>query len=272
MNRNIIAVKLAVSGAVITSLLFGGATLALAQSATAEGSVSAETTTKKPTAAETARITKIKDRANQEIDRRIEVLNKLQTRFSEMKKLSSADMQNLANELTVVIGNLTTLKAKINADTDLATLQTDVKSILSSYRVFALVIPRGHIISAADRAVSTLEQVSALANKLDARIAVEKAAGKDTTSLEALMNEVRAKISSAASEAQSAATTVASLVPDNGDKAGMDANAASLKKGRDFVKAATADLQTIKKDFTSIIKTLKTMAVMPSTSSSTPTQ
>src|SRR5258708_1750371 len=89
-------------------------------------------------------------RGDKEIDRRIAALTDLNTRIQAMQKVTDAFKAGISASITNEINTLTALKAKIDADTDSATLKSDVQSITGSYRVFALVLPQGRIAAFAD--------------------------------------------------------------------------------------------------------------------------
>ena len=78
--------------------------------------------------------------------------------------------QSLASLVSSEIANLTALKSKIEAETDLSVLKGDVKSITNSYRIFALVIPQGRIEVAADKIADVASSLTTLSGKLQARI------------------------------------------------------------------------------------------------------
>src|SRR6185436_1872535 len=98
-----------------------------------------------------AHMAQAKAKADQEITRRIDSLNKAISRLGEMKHLSDADKATLTATAQANITTLTNLKAKIDADTDLATLKADIQSITKAYRIYRLVLPRIHIDGASDR-------------------------------------------------------------------------------------------------------------------------
>src|SRR3954470_13812945 len=96
-------------------------------------------------AAMQARIATAKDRADQEIARRLSALNALNTKIQGMAKLTATEKGTLGSSITAQIAAMNDLKAKIDADPDITTLKTDIKSIAESYRIYLLVIPQGHI-------------------------------------------------------------------------------------------------------------------------------
>lgn len=227
--------------------------------------VSAETGTTSTAGAE-ARLPKIIARSDAAIVARIADLNKLNTRIAGLKNVSDAAKTNIANEVQTNNEGLTSLKAKINADTDAGTALIDEKSIYGSYRIYALVIPQGFILAAADRVGTIADMMTTTGTKLEARINVGKTAGKDVTALETALADFSAKISDARAQAATVESGVASLVPDQGDKTKLQANTAALKAARANIKTATQDLQAARKDAGTIIAGLKALHIPAATS------
>jgi len=207
------------------------------------------------------RMDAIKANAAREIDRRIALLNKDISRINAMQKLSDAQKASLVATAQTNISNLTTLKAKIAADTDIETLKTDVKSITKSYRIFALVHPQGRIIAAADRIIATSDNLTTVRGKLQVRVTAAQTAGKDVTTMNASLTEMQAKIADAKAHADAALALIANLKPDNGDQAVMDANKKALTDARAKIKAAHDALKVARKDAQTIIKGLKDAGV-----------
>lgn len=221
------------------------------------------------TTAETARIARAKDKAAQEIDRRIEALTSLMTRIDAMNKVSDTLKANLKTNVQTQIDGFTALKAKIEADTDLATLKTDIKSITESYRIYMLVLPQGRISAASDRMATIINMMASTGTKLQARINAAAQAGNDTTAVAAALADLGTQLTSAQTHAQTAINTVAPLVPDNGDKTVIESNKAALEKARQELKAGQAAIVAGRKDIATILKGLKGMKAAASASSTT---
>ena len=204
-----------------------------------------------------ARITTAKSHANQEIDRRITALTALNTRVEALVKVSATVKATIANQLGTQISNLTTLKTKVGADTDIATLKADSKSITDSYRIFVLVIPQARIAVASDSLQTTGSSMFALATKLKARVDAAVAAGADGASLNASVDDLYAKIGDANIQSDAAVSEVASLTPDLGDKAKMAANDQALKDARAKLTVTMQELRAARKDMSSIMSALK---------------
>ncbi len=197
------------------------------------------------------------DLANKEIDRRVKNLTALGTRISEAKKISPDAKTSLRGTIQTEITNLETLKAKINADTDLATLKADVQTITKSYRIYALIMPQIAILAHADRVLTLGDMMTALAAKLQTRIADAKSAGTDVTFAQTKLEDLNAKIADAKAQAQASMALVASLMPDNGDRTKMQSNIKALQDARTKLKVGQTALETARKDAVAIAKIVK---------------
>ncbi len=218
------------------------------------------------------RMTNLHTRADQEITRRINALNQLMARIQAMQKLSSADKAALTGQLQELITPFTALQAKIKVDTDVATLAADVKSITGSYRIFALIIPKGHLLAAADRMNMVSDTMTTVIAKVQTRIDELKRAGTDITAWQSLLTDATAQVADAKAQAQAAITYVSGLVPDQNDQAVFKANKDALMKARADIKVGTKDLHAARKDIGTVIDKIKklkpSMTPQPSTSSS----
>ena len=212
----------------------------------------------------TARMEKARTRAAQEIERRIEALTKINVRIGGVTKISDQFKANLNTNIQNQITALTALKVKIDGDTDLNTLKTDVQSITKSYRIFALIMPQTHIAAMADRTATAINIMIGIGNKLQTRLTEMQNAGADVSAIIATLSDMGAKISDAQAKAQAAVDVTATLVPDNGDKDKMAANKAALTEGRDNLKEAHQDLVNARKYITTILKGIRELSASSS--------
>ncbi|MDP3941744.1 MAG: hypothetical protein Q8Q49_05565 [bacterium] len=179
----------------------------------------------------------LQNRAIKEIDRRLEAMNRLITRISNIKKLSDAQKATLTTQVQTEITNLTNLKTKIQADTDIDTLRTDVKSIITSYRIYALLIPKIHIITAAESMLTATEKLSSAYTELNERVDSATVAGVDTTQMKTALATMQAKITDANTQINNAISTVSALTPT-----GYPGNISGLKTARSYLTAARKDI------------------------------
>jgi hypothetical protein len=200
----------------------------------------------------TNRQTDLKNRAGQEIDRRISALNLLISRLNTMKKLTSDQKTSFVGQIQTEISNLTALKAKIVADTDITILRADIQSIIKSYRIYVVFVPQIHLLGAADVINTTAANFTTIIAKLQTRIDQAKTSGKDTTTMQAAIADMQKKITDAQTQAAAIQAAVATLTPD-----GYPANKTAISNARGLVKTASADLKAARDDAKTIIQALK---------------
>jgi hypothetical protein len=217
------------------------------------------------------KITNAKSRAGQEITRRVNILTQLNTNVQAMVKVSASEKTAIAGEVQTEISNLNSLNAKIQADTVIATLKTDIQSITIDYRIFMLVVPQGRIEVAADKIQTVASDYTTFSAKLQARIAAAPS-GTDTTQVNAWLSDMNTQIANANTQAQAAVSLVANLQPDQGNATVEASNKTALQNARADIKTALADLKTARSDAGSIVKAIESWKVSATASSTTSTQ
>src|SRR5258708_938114 len=111
-----------------------------------------------------------KTNADRELDRRITSLNALIDRINNIVHISADQKAALVGQVQAIITDLTNLKAKIDADTDLTTLTSDKKSIVTTYRVFVFLIPKVTIMAQADRELNIAAEMTANNSAIQSKI------------------------------------------------------------------------------------------------------
>jgi hypothetical protein len=262
----------ALCGALLLPVLASAQVGAAAHAATPATTAAGAATIDAPATAKLdAKATAAKAKGDQEIDRRIQALNDLNTRVDNMQRVTATFKQNLSGNIQTQITGLTQLKAKIDADTDLATLKTDIQSVTQSYRIFALVLPMSRIAAQADREVTIITMMNQLGAKLQARISAAQQAGGNTSALLATLTDLSNKLADASTQAQAGVSVSAALTPDNGDKTKMAQNAAALKTARADLEVSQKDLIAARKDVQTIIAGLAKLPTGTASSSASAT-
>ncbi len=208
---------------------------------------------------EKARVALAMQRADQEIARRINALNALNVRINKMVRISPSDQAGLSTEVQNQISTLNSLQVKISADVaanSTSSLKTDIKSIVSSYRIFALILPQGALEAAADRILNVDSMMTTIAGLLQTRISQEQSSGSSMSTSVAALADMNAKLSAASTQANAAISGIAGLQPDNGNQTVMASNLAALKAARTKVQAAQQDLVAARKDAGAIVRAL----------------
>ncbi len=209
-------------------------------------------------------INRAKDRADQEITRRIEALNKLNARVRDMERLSDTDKSGLSATIQSQITLMQSLQTKISNDADAestSSLKADIQSITKAYRIYMLIIPQGAIQAAADRILNVTDAMTTLSGKLQTRISDAQTAGNDTSAAASALADMNAKIADAKVQVNAAVSETASLQPDNGDQTVMQANVKAMQDARTKIHAAQQDLVTARQDAGTIVKALRSWNV-----------
>lgn len=203
------------------------------------------------TAAAQARLQLIISRGNTEIDRRLITLNTLHGKIASATKLSASDAATLNATVSGDISTLNTLKTQLDADTTVTAAATDAQSIITGYRVYALVVPQVDLVKTADDQQVAEGKLASLSTKLAARITAEQQKGTNVTSLQASLNDLNAKVGASTGISANIESTVITLVPSD-----YNTNHAVLSGDRNQLLTAQADIQAAIADGKSIVAQL----------------
>jgi seryl-tRNA synthetase len=178
------------------------------------------------------------------------------TRVNSLTRLSADQKTALTNNINSNITGLTTLKAKIDADTDVTTALADVKSIYGTYRVYAEFDPQTNMLATSDTLTKAIDELTQLATKLQSRITDAGAKGNNVDSLKTLLANMQAKIADAKTQQTTVQNNIANLSPStyNSDPTGVRT---TFTTSRTLLKTARTDLQTAIQDARQIILGLK---------------
>lgn len=206
------------------------------------------------TTAQQDRLTVIKTRGDQEISRRLSELSKLTAVINNATKLTASDKSALSSEISGAVSGLTALKTTLDNETTLDAARTDAQSILTEYRVFALVMPKVHLLKIADDQVAAATKLSDAAIKLQTRLKSLKTSGKDVTALQATLDDMTTNIASAQKISSTIQSSISSLQPTDynsnhsvlvGDNAQLKASHASLVKARQDAQTVLEGIKSL---------------------------
>jgi hypothetical protein len=179
-----------------------------------------------------------------EINRRFATLTDLSSKISASKVITSSDASALQAEISSTRSGLTSLKATIDAETDLKALRTDIEKIATDYRVYLLVVPQVNLVNGADGVLAAQPKFADINTKLTAAIAKAKAAGKETAAAQTDLNAMNASVTAAVGLAGPVPAALRPLTPAqyNGGTAGPIIKNArtALGQARDDLKSAVA--------------------------------
>ena len=180
-----------------------------------------------------------------EIDRRLDTITRLQSRVSNSGTLTDADRTALQAELAADTSGLTSLRATIDGETDVSALRADVKSIVTNFRIYLLMVPKTADVIAADTELGAVARLSTLDTTLQARIDAAKAAGKDVTQAQSDLDAMNAKVAKVTPLVQGIPAAVLPLTPaqynDGTAKPILTSSRIGLQSGRGLLVGARAD-------------------------------
>lgn len=244
------------------SFLIAGAIAALALGAAPALAQSVIATTTRATH-KINTVANAKSAADKQIAARVTSLNNLLARVQAMVHLTVDEKSTIAGTVSGDISSLGALQTKIDADAT-TTLKADIQSITKGERIYLLVEPQITILAAADRAASIGDMFTALASKIQTRLASTPNATAST-----LLADLQAKVADAQTQAAAAISETASLQPDNGVTSVQTSNTAALKDARSKIKTAQSDLKAAYQDAKQIVQAIKGTQTMTSPTAST---
>ncbi len=162
-------------------------------------------------------LARIKKRADAEINRRINSLNKLLTRIQNDNKLSADEKSSISADINSNIAGLTSLKAKIDADIDAATARSDAKQIFTNFRIFANFEPKIRLLITIDNLQAVANKILGFTPKIQDLINNLKSQGKDVTSLQARLDDINKNLTLINSQLAADKTTVLSVTVSTSD-------------------------------------------------------
>jgi len=177
------------------------------------------------------------------IAERLRTIESLTAQVRSSKSLTDDDRTHLLTLLSTDQSGLTALGRHIQADTDLKTLQADVKSIYTDYRIYALVVPKVELVIAADALTAGTARLDAAGQRIAELIAKANAAGRDTSIATVALAGVVSHDSGARARLAGVSADLLGLTTE-----GYPANSAALAADRNSIEAARSDLAAATRD------------------------
>jgi hypothetical protein len=182
-----------------------------------------------------------------EIDRRLEDLMSLSAAATGDATLTSADRSTIEHTISRTRTGLKSLNSKLSADSTVLTLGPDLDAIVSSYRVYVLVVRQSWLAGATDGELAAVTALGTADTKLGAAIDLAMAAGYDTSAAETDRAAMTADTATATSLIHGLDKTVLALTPAqyNAGTAGpvMDNAGQSLATAYASLVSARAEAQ-----------------------------
>jgi len=188
-----------------------------------------------------------------EIDRRLATIERLGNAIETSRALTDDHQAALQAILDDSAAGLRALRAEIEADTTLAELREDIRSIFEDFRIYALVVRQVWLVVAADTVDVAGARLDETAADLAVLIERAEAAGQDVTEAKAHLAAMVAAIDEALAGVDGVAEDVLPLTPADWN----DGTAGPiLRATRQAIADARADLRTAMAEARQVIAAL----------------
>ena len=187
------------------------------------------------------------------VAQRVTSLNKRIAQLDNSKHLTAAQIAIIKAPITDAITAMNAAKAKLDADTDLATAKADYNSIFKDNRIYMVIVPQERTIKSTDLDAYHLTNTNTRVADLQSRIDAAKAAGKDVTASQAALDDAKAKLADVSTNITTELSEAAKLAVDHGDKTIVAANKAADANVKAARKAITADFKAVTVDFKAVV-------------------
>jgi len=235
---------------ILTTSLISAAAAAALVAGTCAPAFADQTSTPAPKSGRT--LAGIQAEAKVKTTARTAALNSAIARVTAAPDITAADRSTILGTLNTDLAGMTTVEAKIAADTTVATAVADYRTIFTTYRVYAVALPQSRYAAAADRMTgTTIPKLTDAQTKLAAALAGPDAS-KSTPALQADLADMKNQIAAATSALDGVAAKALAVTP-----ADFNSNHSVLQPIRGSVKSALADLKKAAADGKTVLAAIK---------------
>jgi hypothetical protein len=189
-----------------------------------------------------------------EVDRRLDAIDRLHALVDNADVLTAAHAASLTTILDGSASGLTALRARIAADTTVASATADVRRIFTDYRVYVLVSRQVLLVRADDGVGVAADRLATAAGQLESAIEQAESNGRDVTAARRHLEAMTAAMAAARGEVAGDPAAILGQTP-------ADWNAGTAKPvldaGRASVSAARTDLRTALREARAVLAALR---------------
>jgi hypothetical protein len=198
------------------------------------------------------RLARIKARGDEEIARRLDALNRAITAVNGATALSADARDTLSTELGNEVTGLASLRIKLEAETTAPAAANDITTMVTEYRVYALLVPKARLVRAADNQIAVEQRLGDIHTKLEKRISQAETKGKNVATLKSQLSELESHVTAAKDLSNSIETGLLPLQPTD-----YNTDHSILGGYRDKLKTAHTHNKTAANLAKQIVKGLK---------------
>ncbi len=188
-----------------------------------------------------------KSAVNARIDLRLATLAALRIAVSGATDLTSAHHSTLAALLTSDVSGLTALRTKTGAETTVAAVRADGRSMVVDYRIYMLVVPKVRFTIAGDTEATVVTRLRGVHDTLSQVADKLAGEGKDTGPETAEIADMASKLDAATTALNGQIDALLAVTPSP-DASAMQAAVSPVRTAvhtaRDDIKTAIADART----------------------------
>lgn len=242
--------KKAVASATFASILMSGAVFADSSNTTNDIptppviTVAAPQTEIAPVVDTTKSISKVIAKGTTLITQRTTALGKLKTKITGAKQLTDDQKTALTTMIDKNVTDLMTLSTTLAGETDIAKAKADVKSIYSTFRIYAVFIPKvSHLIGLYIQQAHANTLLNTTFPKLQTKLDAWKARGIDTTTFQSSLDTAKTTLITIQGQITNLMTKVTAVQPSD-YPATSKTTFSDVKTG---MKSITTQLTTLRK-------------------------
>ena len=185
------------------------------------------------------------------VDLRLATLSALKIAVNGATNLSSGDRSTLSALLATDTSGLGSLKTRTNAETTVAAVKDDARSMVQDYRIYLLVVPKVRFAIAGDTETNVIANLRDVHDKLATVAAQLAAKGKDTSTETAQLADMSSKLDAAQSALNGQVADLLAIQPGpNGTAihAAVLTVRGAIRGARDDIAAAVALAKQVRQE------------------------
>jgi hypothetical protein len=193
------------------------------------------------------RLDAVQARVHAAVTKRLAAIDRLQSRLADRQHVTDAHRSTLKSLYANDSSGLQAVDAKVQADTTCAAAVTDGRTVVTSYRVFLLLVPQTHLVAAADTGTYAAGRLEAAEPKAQAAIDALTDPTKKAAA-QARLDDLTSQVNAAQADLSGVADGALALVPADipAQLPTLDGYRAKVRDAASALRTAMADAQALR--------------------------